>query len=108
MGELMTLLSGEMTRGEIGLGIEKYLTTGENYKQYTKLLKKALKDAVGANDDVRFFLYDGYRIGKGHELRIIPQERCETVLPKELEALAERWTDAYEINQECADNQYNE
>ena len=105
MNRLVTLLFGEMSQREAEFTIERYLSTGDNYKQYTKILRKTLKDSVGIQDEADYFLFRSMRMKSQHELRTMYLDASEITLPQEMEQLAREWTDARAINSEVHDDQ---
>ena len=100
MNKLVTLLFGEMGQREAELILDRYLATGDNYKQYTKILKKTLKDYIGIQDEADYFLFRSTRMKSQHELRYMLLEPSEITLPQEMEQLADEWMDARSENLE--------
>lgn len=104
MKKLVTLLFDEMSQREAELTIDKYLSTGDYYKQYTKILKKSLKDFIGIQDEADYFLFRSTRMKSQHELRYMLLEPSEITLPQEMEQLANEWMDARSTNLEEHEN----
>ena len=105
MSSLISLLFGEMTQGEVKFTIDKFLATGDYYKQYTKILRKTLKDAIGIEDEADYFLFRSTRMKSQHELRTMFLAPSDITLPQEMEQLAGAWMDARALNTEGSEYQ---
>ena len=84
--------------GFMGYEAVEVLKKNEDYyKQYSYLATKAIKDAVGTNDDPIFYLFDNVVLGNWRVLRRMLIDVKDIELPAELKDLADRMPDAMGI-----------
>lgn len=84
--------------GFMGYEAVEVLKKNEDYyKQYSYLATKAIKDAVGTNDDPIFYLFDNVVLGNRRVLRRMLIDVKDIELPAELKDLADRMPDAMGI-----------